>query len=83
MPRTAPLTSAQVKAHLRSQGVTITQWALARGYSRRDVYRVLNGQLKAHFGRAHEIAVALGMKAPSQEPSTAGASRNPQSVAAA
>lgn len=61
---TTPLTSAQVKARLRGQGKTITQWAAEHGYDRQTVYRVLNGQLKAHWGRSHEIAVALGMKVP-------------------
>ena len=58
----APLTPAQIKQKLRTQGITITQWAHDRGYARRDVYRVLNGQLKANFGRAHQIAVDLGLK---------------------
>lgn len=61
------MTSDQVKSRLRRQGVTITQWAADHGYPRSAVYRVLNGIDKAHFGRAHEIAVKLGMKpAPEQ-----------------
>lgn len=59
-----PLSGEQAKARLRSQGITTTQWAEARGYSRREVYRVLNGQLKANFGTAHKIAIELGMKIP-------------------
>ncbi|MGQ0711001.1 MAG: DNA-binding protein [Rhodoferax sp.] len=60
------MTSDQVKSRLRRQGITITQWAVNHGYPRSAVYRVLNGIDKAHFGRAHEIAVALGLKAPEQ-----------------
>ncbi len=61
------MTSDQVKSRLRRQGVTITKWAADHGYPRVAVYRVLNGIDKAHFGRAHEIAVKLGMKpAPEQ-----------------
>lgn len=52
----------QIKASLRRQGKTISQWAEEHGYSRNSVYRVLNGIDKAHYGRAHEIAVKLGLK---------------------
>lgn len=76
-----PLTPDQVKERLRRRGTTITKWAQTKGYERRDVYRVLNGQLKAHYGRAYEIAVALGLIVPDSEaePSTAGSHRNAQS----
>lgn len=56
------LTADQVKTQLKTAGITITAWAEGRGYKRRDVYRVLNGQVKANFGRAHQIAVELGLK---------------------
>lgn len=88
MSRTAKvLTPEQVKQRLRMQGKTTTQWAAERGYTRNEVYRVLNGQHKAHYGKAHEIAVALGLKAEAQndEPegsdvkaTTRAATRNPQ-----
>lgn len=57
-----PATPAQVKARLTRQGKTITQWAEENGYPRPAVYRVLNGLDKARFGRAHEIAIKLGLK---------------------
>lgn len=57
------LTADQVKEQFRQRGITITQWAEDHGYKRGAVYRVLNGFDKAHYGQAHEIAVALGMKA--------------------
>jgi gp16 family phage-associated protein len=80
-----PLTADQVKHRLRLKGVTITQWAADRGYTRNEVYRVLNGQAKAHYGKAHEIAVELGMKPDDSDaqPSTTAASRNTQQRAAA
>lgn len=56
------LTGDQVKARFRAAGKTVTQWAEEHGYTRGAVYRVLNGFDKAHYGKAHEIAVALGMK---------------------
>lgn len=72
----------QIKQRLRMQGITITQWAEARGYSRNEVYRVLNGQAKAHYGKAHDIAVALGMKPTGDQPTTRVRGSNPQRAAA-
>lgn len=56
------MTPTKIKSELRKQGKTITQWANEHGYARNSVYRVLNGVDKAHYGRAHEIAVKLGLK---------------------
>lgn len=56
------LTTDQVKQQFHSSGKTVTEWAAENGYTRNEVYRVLNGQAKAHYGKAHEIAVKLGMK---------------------
>lgn len=56
------MTPDQIKKNLREQGKTITDWARERGYSRVEVYRVLNGQSKAYYGKAHAIAVELGLK---------------------
>ncbi len=58
--------SDKVKKSFRQRGVTFTDWAKENGYTRNEVYRVLNGQAKCHYGRAHEIAVKLGLK-PMQE----------------
>jgi gp16 family phage-associated protein len=77
------LTPDQVRQQMRQRGQTLTQWAAARGYSREAVYRVLNGKDKAHYGRAHEIAVALGLKLPEEEPSTPSIGRNTQARQAA
>ncbi|EBN1942692.1 DNA-binding protein [Salmonella enterica] len=56
------MTAEQAKRLLRQQGKTITDWANEHGYARNDVYRVLNGQCKANYGKGHEIAVKLGLK---------------------
>jgi gp16 family phage-associated protein len=56
------MTPTQVKQSFKQQGKTVTAWAREHGYSRQEVYRVLNGQAKAYYGRAHDIAVALGLK---------------------
>jgi gp16 family phage-associated protein len=57
------MSAEQVKKRFRQQGITFTEWAQENGYTRNEVYRVLNGQAKAHYGKAHEIAVKLGLKA--------------------
>ena len=58
------MTPQQVKQQLQAQGKTLTQWAAENGYQRSAVYRVMGGFDKAHYGRAHEIAVKLGLKTP-------------------
>ncbi|MCY1296600.1 phage-associated protein, BcepMu gp16 family [compost metagenome] len=59
---TKALTADQVKERFRQAGKTITSWAEENGYTRNEVYRVLNGQAKANYGKAHDIAVKLGLK---------------------
>jgi hypothetical protein len=44
------MTSEQVKTLFRQRGITFTRWAEENGYTRNEVYRVLNGQAKAHYG---------------------------------
>ena len=56
------MTANKIREQFRQRGETITEWALKNGYKRNEVYRVLNGQCKAYYGRAHEIAVKLGLK---------------------
>lgn len=56
------LTADQVKERFRLAGKTFTTWANENGYTRDMVYRVLNGQAKANYGKSHEIAVKLGLK---------------------
>lgn len=83
MKQRTALTPDQVRQRLRQRGQTITQWAKRHGYDRKAVYRVMTGVDKAHYGRAHEIAVALGLKVPEEEPSTPDAGRNMQARAVA
>ncbi len=65
------LTPEQVKQRFKQRGETVSQWAAERGFRRNAVYRVLNGFDKAHYGTAHQIAVALGLKAPAPESAAA------------
>jgi gp16 family phage-associated protein len=76
MTRKTALTPNQVRQQMRQRGETLTQWAASRGFDRDAVYRVMNGRDKAHYGRAHEIAVALGLKVPEEEPNTPVTTRN-------
>ncbi|MCP1289756.1 DNA-binding protein [Chromobacterium sp. S0633] len=62
------MTPAQVKAKFRREGRTFTQFAQEHGYTRNAVYRVLNGFDKGNYGKAHEIAVKLGLKSSDQLP---------------
>jgi gp16 family phage-associated protein len=57
------LTVSQVKENLRLQGKTLKQFAIEKGFEPNDVYRVIGGSRKALYGKGHEIAVALGLKA--------------------
>lgn len=43
-------------------GITIADWAASHGHSRELVYAVLAGRIAAKRGRAHLIAVDLGIK---------------------
>lgn len=55
-------TAIQVKQELNANGTPVSTWAKERGFTPQEVYKVLNGQVKGNFGRAHQIAVALGLK---------------------
>ena len=62
-PRTIPLRTAdEARQWLRTNGVSASQFARDKGLSLDAVKEVLNGRSKANFGKAHDAAVALGMK---------------------
>ena len=56
------MTAEQIKHKFRQNGVTFSQWARERGYKPNKVIRVINGFDKGNYGKAHEIAVQLGLK---------------------
>lgn len=62
------MTPDQVKQRFRQRGETFSQWARNNGYAVNKVLRVLNGFEKGHYGKAHEIAVKLGLKPESDVP---------------
>lgn len=60
--KSGPKTTEEVKREFERAGISIGAWAKANGFHRQDVYAVLSGQNKARYGKAHAIAVALGLK---------------------
>lgn len=56
------MTADQIKAKFRNEGRTFSAFARAHNLRLNDVYKVINGQHKGHRGKAHDIAVLLGMK---------------------
>jgi gp16 family phage-associated protein len=57
-------TVADIRHQFRAQGITISQWSEERGFSPALVYAVARGNRKCLRGQSHQIAVALGLKAP-------------------
>jgi gp16 family phage-associated protein len=64
LPTRRPYTGEEVKDLFRAAGIHVSAWAEANGYTRREVYMLLNGQFKGRYGRMHTLALALGMKLP-------------------
>lgn len=52
----------KVKEDFKRRGETIKSWCDERGYEPTYVSRILNGSIKASRGKAHMIAVELGLK---------------------
>ena len=52
----------KAKARIVAQGKTYDQVAAEIGHPKWLISRVLNGISKAKYGKAHECAVALGIK---------------------
>ena len=51
-----------MKEDFKRRGETIKSWCDERGYEPTYVSRILNGSIKASRGKAHMIAVELGLK---------------------
>lgn len=51
-----------IRERFRASGVTMRSWAETRGFAPDLVYAVLNGRIHGVRGRAHDVAVALGLK---------------------
>lgn len=55
-------TTATVKQQFTQHGVSIREWARARGFSEGLVYSVLSGRNKGTRGESYQIALALGLR---------------------
>lgn len=71
LPTRKPYSGERVKELFQAEGVAISAWAEANGYSRHQVYCVINGQFKGRRGTSHEIALKLGMKLSAEQLSAA------------
>jgi hypothetical protein len=52
----------QVRSRFFYSGESVAGWARAHGFNLQLTYSVLSGRLRARRGKAHEIAIALGLK---------------------
>lgn len=55
-------TAEDVRAALRAQGISVTQWAVANGFAPNLVFEILAGKRQCVRGKSHAIAIKLGMK---------------------
>lgn len=60
----------KVKQGFKNRGETIKSWCEKHGYDPTYVSRILNGSIKANRGKAHQIAVDLGLKEKVNEEAT-------------
>ncbi len=51
----------EIKGRFVAGGVNVAQWARERNLEPQHVYDVLNGRAVGRRGKAHEIAVLLGL----------------------
>lgn len=51
-----------VKRSFHARGESLSTWARARGFKPEEVYAALSGRTIGRRGRAHKVAVALGLK---------------------
>jgi gp16 family phage-associated protein len=57
----------RLRARFFDSGESVADWARTHGFSLQLSYSVLSGRLRAKRGKAHEIAVALGLKHPENQ----------------
>lgn len=66
----AVITIEEFRAKLDAQGKSVRQWAKENGFNIHLVNAINIGRLKCKRGQAHEIAVAMGIKADPDAPDT-------------
>ena len=57
------LTREQVRKNFDEEGLTFAKWGRDNHYPVSEVYKVMNELTKCKYGRPHEIAVLLRLKA--------------------
>lgn len=62
------ITERELRETFVAEGISIREWALARGYSPSTVYAVIRGQVRCTRGKTHRIAIELGLKETPAEP---------------
>lgn len=60
-------TPAEARQWLERHGVTVSEWARTHGFEPSVVFALLAGRTRGRHGRAHQAAVALGLKPPPPE----------------
>ncbi|MCK9635990.1 MAG: DNA-binding protein [Methylobacter tundripaludum] len=56
------MTPEQVKERFQKEGKSYSDWAREHKFDPKTVIAVLNGVNKGRRGKAHDVAVALGLK---------------------
>ncbi|MCW2390943.1 gp16 family phage-associated protein [Sphingobium sp. B1D7B] len=51
-----------VRKQFAASGISVTKWAMDRGFNPTQVHNVLSGKRRCVRGESHRIAVALGVK---------------------
>jgi gp16 family phage-associated protein len=64
VPETAEAPHARARQWFREQGLSVTEWSMARGFTPALVHVVLKGERKCLRGQSFKIAVALGLRPP-------------------
>lgn len=70
-------TRQQAHAWLKSQSLSISEWAQAHSLAPKTVYALLSGQHVGSRGQSHDAAVLLGMKQGTVGPAAIGPQAGP------
>lgn len=62
VPHESIRTLEDVRAEFDRKGLSYKAWAQQHGFAAEEVYAILNGRSRGRRGRAHNLAVALGLK---------------------
>lgn len=62
MPTKKTKTPDQVRAELERRGITLAEWSRQHGADYQTVRDLLAGRAKGRTGKAHRVAVLLGLK---------------------